>query len=81
MQAFKAATIPDEIDSTYPSTPVICPAKNIFVLLFKLYVLSNNCVELIYVFLCITPYFTNSAFCNPGIILNTLFCSPYLKLV
>ena len=25
--AFKPATIPEEIDSTYPSTPVICPAK------------------------------------------------------
>ena len=36
--AFKDATIPDDIDSTYPSTPVICPAKYIFGLDFKLYV-------------------------------------------
>ena len=26
--AFNAATIPEDIDSTYPSTPVNCPAKN-----------------------------------------------------
>ena len=40
--AFIAANIPDEIDSTYPSTPVICPAKNIFELFFKLYVLKQG---------------------------------------
>ena len=31
--AFIPATNPDEIDSTYPSTPVICPAKYMFLFL------------------------------------------------
>ena len=75
------ATNPELIDSTYPSTPVICPAKYIFLFFFKLYVSSNSFVEFMYVFLCITPYFENSAFSNPGIILNTLFCSPNFKFV
>ena len=41
----------------------------------------NNFGEFIYVFLCITPYFINSASSSPGIIENTLFCSPNFKLV
>ena len=40
--AFNADTNPEEIDSTYPSTPVICPAKYIFLLLFNWYVGSSN---------------------------------------
>jgi len=48
---------------------------------FRLYVLSNNSGELINVFLCITPYLTNSAFSSPGIKLITLFCSPNFKFV
>ena len=38
--------------------------------------LFNTFGELINVFLCITPYLTNSAFSRPGIIEKTLFCSP-----
>ena len=37
--------------------------------------------ERIYVFLCITPYRTNSAFFNAGIIENTRFCSGNFRLV
>ena len=79
--AFKPATKPEAIDSTYPSTPVICPAKYIFEFDFRLYVLSNSSGEFINVFLCITPYFTNSAFSIPGINENTRFCSPNFKFV
>ena len=79
--AFIPATSPEAIDSTYPSTPVICPAKYILEFFFKLYVLSKSSGEFINVFLCITPYLINSAFSNPGIKLNTLFCSPNFKFV
>ena len=37
--------------------------------------------ELMNVLRCITPYLTNSAFSSPGIIENTLFCSPNLRCV
>ena len=52
-----------------------------FLFFFKLKVSSNNSGEFMNVFLCITPYFANSAFSSPGISLNTLFCSPYFKFV
>lgn len=80
MNLFPAIS-PDEIDSTYPSTPVICPAKYKLLIFLILYVLVSNLLESIKVFLCITPYLTNSAFSKPGIPEKTLFCSPNFKFV
>ena len=58
---------PIAVDSTYPSTPVIWPAKYKFLLLFNLKNSSNSLGELMKVFLCKPPSLANSAFCKPGI--------------
>src|ERR1043166_349206 len=72
---YRATRRPTAADSTYPSTPVIWPAKKTRSSRFVRNVFVRCFGPLMNVFRCIDPKRANCAFSRPGIIWMTRFCS------
>lgn len=79
--AIRPARSPMAALSTYPSTPVTCPAKRMFGLSFSRIRSSSRVGEFRKVLRWMPPSRAKLAFSSPGIILKTAVCAPYFIFV
>ena len=83
----RAACNPERIASQYPSVPASWPAtytgtpSAVAAGVTSRKPASSRCGASTNVLRCITPRRANSAFCNPGIMRNTRFCSGNVRFV